>query len=85
FALHMDFFNPNGIRVRGNHHSVGVISLANLALTTDNRYIPEFLFLGAIIPGHKEPTVEQCDHFIRPIIEQFRRAWSPGIRISRTA
>ncbi|KAE9395576.1 hypothetical protein BT96DRAFT_776692, partial [Gymnopus androsaceus JB14] len=58
---------------------------ANLALITNNRYLPESMFIGGIIPGPKEPDFEQCDHFLRPIIEQFRRTWSPGVQLSHTA
>lgn len=32
FALQVDFFNPNGTRVTGNHDSIGIISMANLNL-----------------------------------------------------
>ena len=32
FAMHVDFFNPNGTRKHGNHDSIGIISLANLNL-----------------------------------------------------
>lgn len=85
YALHMDFFNPKGTRQRGNHNSIGIISAANLALDTSIRYLPEYLFVGGVIPGPKEPTLEESDHFVRPIIEQFASAWSPGIHVSRTA
>ncbi|THV04111.1 hypothetical protein K435DRAFT_584362, partial [Dendrothele bispora CBS 962.96] len=64
FALHMDFFNPNGTRKRGNHNSVGIISAANLALDPDVRYLPEYMFIGGIIPGPREPSAEQNDHFV---------------------
>ncbi|KAF8235441.1 hypothetical protein L208DRAFT_1256987, partial [Tricholoma matsutake] len=32
FAMHVDFFNPNGTTKRGNHDSIGIMSLANLNL-----------------------------------------------------
>ncbi|KAE9385507.1 hypothetical protein BT96DRAFT_1089772 [Gymnopus androsaceus JB14] len=25
------------------------------------------------------------DHFVRPVVEQFVKAWRPGLRVSRTA
>lgn len=85
FSIHSDFFNPNGITHRGAHDSIGVISCANLALDSSIRYLPENMFLAGIIPGPSEPKGDQMDHFIRPIIEQFVQAWSPGYKVSRTA
>lgn len=85
FSIHVDFFNPNGITHRGAHDSIGVISCANLALDSSIRYLPEFMFLAGIIPGPSEPKGDEIDNFIRPVIEQFVQAWSPGFKVSRTA
>ncbi|KAF8234609.1 hypothetical protein L208DRAFT_1548378 [Tricholoma matsutake] len=59
FAMHVDFFNPNGTTKHGNHDSIGIISLANLNLPSSARYKPENIYL-AIIPGPHEPSLE--DH-----------------------
>lgn len=85
FAMHVDFFNPNGTRKRGNHDSVGIISLANLNLPETIRYLPEHMFLLGVIPGPKEPTLEEINHYIRPIIDQLEIGWKHGFRISQTA
>lgn len=84
FSIHLDFFNPNGIRYRGNHDSIGVISCANLALDPSIQYLPENMFL-TIIPGPIEPSADEIDHFVRPILEQFLQAWRPGFKVSCTA
>lgn len=85
FSMHMDFFNPHGLNKRGPTKSVGVISCANLALDPSIRYLPEYLFLAAIIPGPHEPSVEEIDYFVQPVVKQFVQAWQPGFRVSRTA
>lgn len=85
FAMHVDFFNPNGNKKRGNHDSIGVISLANLNLPETIRYLPEHIFLLGIIPGPNEPTLEEINHYIRPIINQLEIGWKSGFHISRTA
>jgi len=84
FAMQVDFFNPNGTRKRGNHDSVGIISLANLNLPVELRYKPEHLFV-MIIPGPREPELDSLSHYIAPIIDQFIVAWERGIHVSRTS
>lgn len=84
FAMHVDFFNPNGVRERGNHNSIGIISLVLLNLPENIRYQPENIYL-TIIPGPREPKVEEINHFTRPIIEEFRVGWERGFHVSHTA
>jgi len=81
FAMQVDFFNPNGTRKRGNHDSVGILSLANLNLPVELRYKPEHLFV-TIIPGPREPELDSLSHYISPIIDQFIVAWERGIHVS---
>jgi len=85
FAIHVDFFNPNGTRKRGNHDSIGIISLANLNLPLSIRYQPENIFLAGVIPGWREPEKDEISHFLRPIIDDCVVAWERGIHVSKTA
>jgi hypothetical protein len=85
FAMHVDFFNPNGVRVSANSDSIGVISLANLNLPACVRYRPENVFLVGIIPGPRKPVETEINHFIRPIIDEFEIGWERGFHISKTA
>lgn len=85
FAMHVDFFNPNGNRKRGARESIGIISLANLNLPETIRYLPEHIFILGIIPGPKEPVLEELNHYIRPIIDQLEIGWKRGFHISQTA
>ncbi|KAJ3765266.1 hypothetical protein FB446DRAFT_832692, partial [Lentinula raphanica] len=82
--MHINFFNSNRVTQRGAHDSIGVTSCANLALDPSIRYLPEFKYMN-IIPGPNEPTYDELDHYIRPVIEQFVSTWKPGLKISRTA
>ena len=84
FSIHVDFFNPNRITHRGTHASIGVVSCANLALDASIQYLPEYLY-RYLIPGPVEPDYDELDHYLRPILEEFVRAWRPGIRVSQTA
>ncbi|KIK53383.1 hypothetical protein GYMLUDRAFT_63756 [Collybiopsis luxurians FD-317 M1] len=71
FSIHMDLFNPNSVTQCGTTQSFNVISCANLALDSSILYLPEYLFVAAIIPGPNESLAGKIDHFVCPVIEQF--------------
>ncbi|KIK17455.1 hypothetical protein PISMIDRAFT_15089 [Pisolithus microcarpus 441] len=75
FALHVDFFNPEGMSVRGPSTSLGIISMACLNLPLDVRYKPENMYLAGIIPGPKQPSLENLNHYICPLIAQLATSW----------
>jgi hypothetical protein len=84
FAIHVDFFKPNGVTTHSNSDSVGLITLAVLNLPVDIRYLPENLFL-TVIPGPREPKDHEINHYLRPIFDEFCIGWEPGFHISHTA
>ncbi|KIK56796.1 hypothetical protein GYMLUDRAFT_107173, partial [Collybiopsis luxurians FD-317 M1] len=84
FAIQVDFFNPNRSRKRGNHDSIGIISLVNLNLPDNLRYKPEHTYL-TIIPGPREPELDNLAHYLTPIVNQLLVGWEHGFRLSRTA
>lgn len=85
FALHVDFFNPEGMNLRGASTSCGIISMACLNLPLDLRYKPENMYIAGIIPGPKQPSLENLNHYIRPLIDDMVDAWERGIKFSGTA
>ena len=85
FSLHIDFFNPEGMTVRGASISSGIISMACLNLPLDMRYKPENLYLAGIILGPKQPSLENLNHYIHPLIAQLATSWKQGVQYSRTA
>lgn len=85
FALHVDFFNPEGMNLRGASTSSGIISMACLNLPLDIRYKPENMYLAGIIPGPKQPSLENLNHYIRPLMKDLAVSWERGVRFSRTA
>ncbi len=62
-----------------------MISMANLNLPEHLRYQPEHIFLAGVIPGPKEPNVNEIPNFIRLLIDICLIGWERGIHISRTA
>ena len=85
FALHVNFFNPEGMSVRGPSSSSGIISMACLNLPSDIRYKPENMYLAGIIPGPKQPSLENLNHYLRPLVDDMVASWNQGIHFSRTA
>lgn len=85
FGLNIDFFAPEGLSIHGGAISCGVISLVCLNLPLDIRYKPENMCLLGVIPGPKEPSLDEINHYLRPIVDEFVAFWEPGIHFSRTA
>lgn len=83
-AVHTDYFNPNGLTKRGATESVGVISLVNLALPVEKRYLPEHMFISGIIPGRREPSLSENAYYMRPIMNEGVQGWK-GYHFERTA
>ena len=79
WSLSIDWFNPRGNKAAGKSTSTGSIVMACLNLPLSLRYKPEKLFLVGVIPGPKEPSIEEVGHFIEPIVDMLDRSWRDGI------
>ena len=84
FALHIDFFNPEGMSLRGARTLSGIISMASLNLPADICYKPENMYLAGIIPGPKQPSLENLNHYICPLMKDLAISWERGVLYSRT-
>lgn len=85
FSLCVDFFAAEGMRIRGPTNSLGIIALVCLNLPIEIRYKPENMYLYAIIPGPKEPSLAELNHYMDPLIDNMLVAWECGHQLSRTA
>lgn len=47
-------------------------------------YKPENLFLVRVIPGPREPSVEEIEHFMEPMMEMLGKSWREGTRFDCT-
>ena len=85
FTLNVDFFNVEGNRQRNASTSTGIISCACLNLPLDIRYKHENMYLAGIIPGPSEPSGDELNFFLDPVVDDMVESWEHGIRYSRTA
>ncbi|KAG2342978.1 hypothetical protein BDR05DRAFT_976093 [Suillus weaverae] len=73
------------MNLRGASTSSGIISMACLNLPLDLRYKPENMYIAGIILGLKQPSLENLNHYIWPLIDDMVDAWECGIKFSKTA
>lgn len=84
-ALHSDSFNINMNLFGGASNSTTLISLAVLNLPSTIRYRRENLLVYGLIPGPKQPSGTEFNHYIRPLVDELCEFWDPGVKYSRTA
>ena len=85
FAINIDFFNIEGMRIRGAKTSCGLISGVCLNLDPEIRHKPENMYVGGIIAGPHEPRLNRIDHYIRPLVTHLCESWERGVRYNQTA
>jgi hypothetical protein len=52
--------------------------MACLNLPLEHRYKPENMYLAGVIPGPKQPSLDNLNHYVRPLINDMVDAWDPG-------
>lgn len=85
FSLCMDGVNPFIMKEAGKKVSVCAIYMVLLNLPVNVRYRVENMFLVGIIPGPREPSLEQINHVLGPLVDDLLRFWEPGVFMKRTA
>lgn len=84
FALFVDAINPFGNKQSGHHTSITFVILVCLSLPPDLRHKPENVFVVGIVPGPREPSLEQMNWILQPLVTELQALWSPGLLLSQT-
>lgn len=82
WSLSVDWFNPHTNKISGKHVSTGSTAMACLNLPPSLRYKPEFMYLNSVMP--KEPSLDQSNHFIAPLVTQLNNSYENGVKYNRT-
>lgn len=83
FTFNYDSFLVEGLRIRGRKYSVGLLSLICLNLPPHLR--ANHLYVAGIIPGIKQPSLTQLNHYSGIIVDEFVDSWKRGIFYPQTA
>jgi len=78
WSLSVDWFNPHGNKTSGKKKSVGSVAMGLLNLPPSLRYKAENIYLAGIIPGPREPALDEINHFLRPVVDFFLPSWTDG-------
>ncbi|KAL1925866.1 hypothetical protein VTP01DRAFT_7277 [Rhizomucor pusillus] len=72
-SLNVDWFQQFST---GRIHSVGAIYLTINNLPRSERYKPENVILVGIMPGPKEPSRQQINHYLRPLVDELEKLYT---------
>lgn len=79
FSLFVDWFNPYRNRKGGKNSSIGAMYMICLNLPPAVRFKPENVYLVGILPGPREPSKEQLNNFLEPLVHELKSFWNPGV------
>jgi hypothetical protein len=82
WSLSYDGFNPYHNKIAGKSASVGSLAMACLSLPPSLRY--DNIFLGGVLPGPKQPTLDQINHIIQLLVDVLKDSYIKGTYIKRT-
>lgn len=83
FGLSFDGFNPHRVMATGKHGSVSTIYMVCFNLPSHIRFHTENMYLVGIAPRPSKPSQEQINHLLKPVIDELKLFWQPGVVISR--
>ena len=79
FPFHVDFFNMQSNLQCNAMTLCGIILCACLNLSLEMRYKPENMYLAGIIPELCEPSADQLNRFLDPLVSDLVNSWERGV------
>lgn len=84
FSFNMDGFNPFQLKQAGRSATVMGMYMVCLNLPPEVRFKSENMFLAGIIPGPKEPSMDEINNFLRPLVDDLLESYETGVYYTRT-
>ena len=84
FCFNMDGFNPFQLKQAGRSATVMGLYMVCLNLPRSERFKTENMFLAGVIPGPKEPSLEEINRFLKPLMDHLLESYNNGVRYTRT-
>ncbi len=84
FGFNQDGLNPYGNKTGGKKVSVGPMYMVCFNLPPHLRYRMENIFLVGVIPGPREPALDQINHLLKPLVDDLVQGWEEGFYLSQT-
>ncbi len=84
FSFNMDGFNPFQLKQAGRSASVMGLYMVCLNLPPEMRFKPENMFLAGIVPGPHEPSKDEINSFLAPLVDDLLESYISGVQYTRT-
>lgn len=84
FSFNMDGFNPFQLKQAGRSASVMGLYMVCLNLPPNERFKTENMFLAGIVPGPKEPSMQEINHFLKPLVDDLLESYVNGVHYTHT-
>jgi hypothetical protein len=84
FSFNMDGFNPFQLKQAGRSATVMGLYMVCLNLPPEKRFRSENMFLVGIVPGPNEPSMEEINHFLKPLVDDLLESYVTGVDYTRT-
>jgi hypothetical protein len=84
FSFNMDGFNPFQLKQAGRSATVMGLYMVCLNLPPERCFRTENMFLVGIVPGPKEPSMEDINHFLKVLIDDLLESYITGMHYTRT-
>ena len=84
FSFNMDSFNPFQLKQGGRSASVMGLYMVCLNLPPEMPFKPENMFLAGIIPGPHEPSKDEINNILAPLVDDLLESYITGIQYTCT-